>query len=44
MFCVAEGASQGEEPVTRSCWAEINTQDPLSLCNNLAEEDLGPEL
>lgn len=44
MFHTAEARNQGEEPVTRSCLAQMKTKASLSLCNNLAEEDLRPEL
>lgn len=44
MFHIAEARNQGEEPVTRSCLAKMKTKAPLSLCNNLAYEDLRPEL
>lgn len=44
MFHIVEGRNQGEEPVTRSCLAKMKTKAPLSLCNNLTQEELRPEL
>lgn len=44
MFHIAEERDRREGPVTRSCLAKMKTKAPLSLCNNLANGDLRPEL